>query len=141
MMISILPKLKRLEKEIGDKYRICIIDFEPCLYRTFGNGFNVEVSGCNTTKRKTKASLYLWFGEGINSIQVKSVHDIERTANAIDKAVEELYTYSQRLLEQGYNNRDKIFDMIWSNKHKPQNYEPKTKCIYDPLNDKENENE
>ena len=141
MMIRILPKLKRLEKEIGDEYYICIIDFEPCLYRKFGNGFNIEVSGCNTTKRNTKASLYLWFGEGINSIQVKSVHGIERVANAIDKAAEELYDYSQNLIEQGYNSREKIVDMIWNNKPKPTNNELKAKCIYDPLNDKENENE
>lgn len=116
-MIKMSRKMKMLKEEFGDKYCICIIDFEPCLYRDFGNGFNVEVSGCNTNNRKTKASLYLWFGTNSpNCIMVKSVYGIEMTANAIDKAVGELYAYSQSLLEQGYNNRNKIFNMIWNDK-------------------------
>lgn len=116
-MIKMSRKMKMLKEEFGDKYCICIIDFEPCLYRDFGNGFNVEVSGCNTNKRNAKANLYLWFGTNSpNCIMVKSVYGIEMTANAIDKAAEELYTYSQSLLEQGYNNRNKIFNMIWNDK-------------------------
>lgn len=103
-MIKVSKKIKALKDALGNKYRICVIDFEQCLYRDFGNGFNVEISGCNTNKHNAKANLYLWFGTNPpNCIMEKSVYGIEMTANAIDKAVEELHTYSQSLLEQGYN--------------------------------------
>jgi hypothetical protein len=109
-MINVLPKLKNLQEEINSQYSIRVIDFEPCLYRDFGNGFNVEISGCNTRRRKTKATIYLWFGDKCGScVLVKTLHDVERTASAISNATETLFTLSQNLIKQGYNN----YDMLW----------------------------
>lgn len=110
-MTNVLPKLKKLQEEINNQYSIRVIDFEPCLYRDFGNGFNVEISGCNTKRRKTKATIYLWFGENCGScVLVKTLRDVERTASAISNATETLFTFSQKLIEQGYNNYNKLWE-------------------------------
>ena len=44
----------------GDKYEITIIDLEHVIRRDFGNGYDVEISGVNTSSRKRKANLYVW---------------------------------------------------------------------------------
>lgn len=109
-MTNVLPKLKKLQEEINNQYSIRVIDCEYCLYRDFGNGFNVEISGCNTKRRKTKATIYLWFGENCGScVLVKTLHNVERTASAISNATETLFTFSQNLIEQGYNN----YNTLW----------------------------
>ena len=106
------PSLRELKRTLGADYRIRSIDWEKCLYRDFGNGFNVEVSGCSRSNRKGTATLYLWFGEhAYNWLIVKTMHDVGRSAEAINDAVEELYDYSQRLLAQGYDTRDKLFKL------------------------------
>jgi len=108
-----IPSIRELKKQLGDKYRICTIDFERCLYRDFGNGFNVEISGVNTRKRSTKATMYLWYGTECGScIIVKTVHEVERTAQAIGDTADNLKDYSDGLIAHGYNNRDAIFTML-----------------------------
>ena len=108
--MALNPSLKELKLALGDRYRILSIDWEKCLYRDFGNGFNVEISGCSRANRKGPATLYLWFGEhAYNWLIVKTVHDVGRSAEAISEAVEELYDYSQSLIAQGYTDRDKLF--------------------------------
>ena len=102
------PSLPELKKALGKNYSIRTIDLEKCLYRDFGNGFNVEISGCSRANRKCPATLYLWFGDRApDCIIVKTVRDVGRSAEAIGEAVEKLYAYSvraahrQRLCEQG----------------------------------------
>ena len=41
---------RELCRKLGDEYRIMRIDYEKVIYRDFGNGFNVEISGTHTTK-------------------------------------------------------------------------------------------
>ena len=108
------PSIRELKKQLGDKYRICTIDFERCLYRDFCNGFNVEISGVNTRKRSTKATMYLWYGTECGScIIVKTVHNVERTAKAIGDIADNLQDYSNVLIAHGYNNRDAILKIIY----------------------------
>ncbi len=108
--MALNPSLKELKLARGDRYRLLSIDWEKSLYRDFGNGFNVEISGCSRANRKGPATLYLWFGEHpYNWLIVKTVHDVGRSAEAISEAVEELYDYSRSLIAQGYNDRDKLF--------------------------------
>lgn len=102
--------LRTLQKELGSQYSIRVIDLEKCLYRDFRNGFNVEISGCNTIRAKMKATLYLWYGtEPLNCRIIRTLNGIERTAAAIHKAAEELYEYSERLIADGYNSRGSLF--------------------------------
>lgn len=111
-MESKVQSIRELKKQLGKDYKICTIDLERCLYRDFGNGFNVEISSVSTRRKSSKATLYLWYGTKAPScIIVKTVHDVERTAKAIDEAVNNLKDYSNVLILHGYNNRDAIFHM------------------------------
>ena len=49
--------IRVLCKSLGDDYRVTTIDLERVIYRDFGNGFNVEISGVHTTSEKKKATL------------------------------------------------------------------------------------
>ena len=107
------PTIQELRKQLGSEYSICTIDWEQCIYRDFGNGFNVEVSGANSRRKGKKVALYLWHGtEPLNCMIVRTVHNVERSAEAISKAVEELKAYTDTLILRGYNNRDAIFHML-----------------------------
>lgn len=100
--------IRALAKSLGDEYSVCTIDLERVVYRDFGNGFNVEISGVHTASTKKKATIYLWFGEvPPECIIVKTVHDVAR--EDIANEVEALYDYSNVLLSQGLNSRDDIF--------------------------------
>lgn len=100
--------IRALCKSLGAEYCVREIDLEPVIYRDFGNGFNIEVSGVYTTSIKKKATIYLWHGDRQpECIIVKTVHGVSR--EDIASVVEELLEYSNYLLEQGLNNRDKLF--------------------------------
>ena len=112
------PTIHQLQKQLGAEYRIYTIDLERCLYRDFGNGFNVEISGANSRRKGQKLTLYLWYGDKAPScIIVKTVRDVERTAEAIVGEVDSLKDYSDSLILHGYNNRDAIFKMLHPEKN------------------------
>jgi hypothetical protein len=93
---SVNPGLKALQKACGDKYEIKPIDLEWCLYRDFGNGYNVEISGMNTTRKNKKATIYLWYGsEKPDCRIVRTFHDVTR--KEIPKLVDQLAEYTNRL--------------------------------------------
>lgn len=104
------PSLRELKKSIGADYRIRTIDWEKGLYRDFGNGFNVEVSGVSRANRKGCATLYLWFGDhAYDCLIVKTVRDVGRSTEAIGEVVDDLCEYSNSLIAHGYDSRDKLF--------------------------------
>lgn len=106
------PTIKELKKALGKDYRITIIDLEKVLYRDFGNGFNVEISGVSRANYRKPATIYLWFGdEHTDCMIVKTVKGVGRSADAIDTAVNELYEYSQKLIADGYTTRNSLFKM------------------------------
>lgn len=106
------PSLQELQKVLGSNYSIQTVDEESVLYRDFGNGFNVEVSGCSQTNTKNPATIYLWFGTNMpDCLVVKVVANIGRNADSIRKVVESLHEYSKGLLAQEYDTRDKLFHM------------------------------
>lgn len=55
--------IRALCKSLGVDYRVTTIDLERVIYRDFGNGFNVEISGMYTSSMKKKATIYLWYGD------------------------------------------------------------------------------
>ena len=106
------PSLKELKRSLGGEYSIRTIDWEKCLYRDFGNGFNVEVSGVSRSNRKGTATLYLWFGVHVyDCMIVRTVHDVGRSAAEIGEAVDSLRAYSERLVSSGYADRDSLFKL------------------------------
>lgn len=107
------PTIQQLLQELGDQYRIMRIDFELCIYRDFGNGFDLEIGGVSHTARKCPATLYLWYmGEKYRPLNVKTVHDVERSAEAIHATAEELYELSESLIKQGITDRDTLYEMF-----------------------------
>ena len=52
--------LQALCDGLGENYKLMEIDLERCIYRNFGNRFEVEVSGVHTAKQNKKATIYLW---------------------------------------------------------------------------------
>lgn len=109
------PSLKELRDTLGDPYRIYGIDGEWCLYRDFGNGFNVEVSGVSKANTKNLATLFLWFGDTCpDCMIVKTVGRVGRSAEEIGAAVERLYALSEELIASGCAN----WDTLWKRKGK-----------------------
>lgn len=100
--------IRALTKKLGKDYRVTVIDLEPVVYRDFGNGFNVEISGMYTTSKLRKATIYLWHGDRQpDCIIVKTVKDVCR--EDIASVVEELYEYSEDLIRTGRDNRGSIY--------------------------------
>ena len=94
-------KQNALCKSLGPDYRIRTIDLERCIYRDFGNGFDVEVSGTHTTSERKTATIYLWYMP--ERMIVRRVDNVNR--NDIGKVVDELYEFSQELLSHGIPDR------------------------------------
>lgn len=90
-------KQNDLLKSLGPEYSIRYIDFERVIYRDFGNGFNVEISGMHTANEHKMATIYLWHGE---SFIVTSICKVARSdiADVVDK----LYVISCDMLQSNH---------------------------------------
>ena len=53
--------LQALCDGLGENYKLMEIDLELCIYRNFGNRFEVEVSGVHTAKQNKKATSNMRF--------------------------------------------------------------------------------
>ena len=89
-------KQNALCKSLGPNYRIRTVDFERCIYRDFGNGFNVEVSGTHTTSKRRKAVIFLWYGSAFTVTCIKEVPFSE-----IGNVINRLYDYTCELCRTG----------------------------------------
>ena len=85
--------MKVLCDQLGPKYKICVVDFEQVIYRDFGNGFNVEISGANTSSLTKRVTIFLWKG---NASVVKTISDVPQCD--IGDRVEELFYESQNMI-------------------------------------------
>lgn len=108
-MASCDTAIRALCKSLGKEYRVTTIDFERVIYRDFGNGFNVEISGVHTTSKRKKATIYLWHGDkALSCILVDTVPDVAR--EDIAEVVENLLDFSNGLIASGIDTRDKVFN-------------------------------
>ena len=108
-MASCDTAIRALCKSLGKDYRVTTIDFERVIYRDFGNGFNVEISGVHTTSKRKKATIYLWYGDKVfNCFIVDTIKDVAR--EDIGEVVENLLDYSNGLIASGLDTRDKLFN-------------------------------
>lgn len=53
-------RMRDLCNELGKEYSIKVIDGETVIYRDFHNGYDVEISGVDTTDPHNRATIYLW---------------------------------------------------------------------------------
>ena len=72
--------LQALCDGLGENYKLMEIDLELCIYRDFGNRFEVEVSGVHTAKQNKKATIYLWCMDatGAHGYVIKKVGEVPR---------------------------------------------------------------
>lgn len=59
-MQPVNPQLRKLCRQLGSDYEITIIDLEHVIRRNLGKGYDLEISGVNTSSLKRKATLYVW---------------------------------------------------------------------------------
>lgn len=94
-----------LARTLGKEYRVAEIDLEQVVYRDFGNGFNVEISGMHNTRASAKATIYLWNGDRMsNCCIVTTVYDVPRSA--IGKKVDALYEISEVMAKNNLSRED-----------------------------------
>ncbi len=105
------PTIKELKNQLGNDYEIYWIDLEKCLYRDYGNGFDLEISAVSHANRNCPASLYLWINHNTDYYMVKSNHNVGRTADAIHAAAEEMYELSQKLIARGCTDKKTFLKM------------------------------
>ena len=86
----------KLCRELVKEYRVRYVDWERCIYRDFGNGFNVEVSGTHTTSKRRKAVIFLWYGSAFTVTCIKEVSFSE-----IGNVINRLYDYTCELCRTG----------------------------------------
>ncbi len=84
--------MKSLCKELGPEYRITVIDLSQVIYRDFGSGFDLEISGVNTSSLRKRATLYLWHDKNRMIKIVKSVpqEDIGKWAEWLRQKTESI---------------------------------------------------
>ena len=113
------PSFKRLHTELGREYQVIDIDCEVCLYKNYGNGFGVELSGCNKSGRGQRVvDVWLWYdgndllGNGVHKTQyVMCFPRIKRTAEDLRNAIDGyIYDYTKILLANGYDSIEKFRD-------------------------------
>lgn len=89
MDFQVKPPTKRLKEicaKLGDNYSVRLFDLEQVIYRDFGNGYDVEVSGLNHNRNEYDAVIYVWRTEP-NSIceTIKNIHSFEAILSALNK--------------------------------------------------------
>lgn len=75
--------IKDLCKFLGDEYEVVIIDFEYVIYRNFGNGYEIEVSGANTNSKNKPVTIFLWCTAPMNVIAASMVFPRMTLQNAL----------------------------------------------------------
>lgn len=96
-------KLERIAEQLGPEYIVTNIDFEDVIYRDFGGGYDVEISGL---KHKKKAVIYLW--EGGLIIDRRDNIEPER----IKETVAELEEIARSRREQKADIRTELESMV-----------------------------
>ena len=94
-------------KSLGPEYKIMYIDGERCIYRDFGNGFDVEVCNTHTTSSRKAATIFLWYMP--ENMTVKRVSGVKQSD--IRTVVDELYKFSQELLQKGITDRNALWEI------------------------------
>ena len=86
----------KLCKSLGKVYKIEPFDGERCIYRDFGNKFDVEICDTHTTSQRRKAKIYLWYDAMFTVTCIKEVPFSE-----IGNVVDRLYEYTCELYRTG----------------------------------------
>lgn len=99
----------KLCRGLGKEYRIRYVDWERCIYRDFGNGFNVEVSGTHTTSKHKKALIFLWYSDEYTITCIQKVPFSE-----IGNVVDRLYDYTCELYCTGSVTEENLSELRYT---------------------------
>ena len=99
----------KLCRELGKEYRILFIDGERCIFRDFGNNFDVEISGTHTTSKRKKALIFLWYDGRFTVTCIKEV-PFSEIGNVADK----LYNYTCELYRSGNVNEETLKNLRYA---------------------------
>ena len=64
--------ISELCEKCGEGYTLKTIDFERCIYRNLGNGYDIEI--CLVSDRHKKASIYVWWKDPLGGYNVVEAH-------------------------------------------------------------------
>lgn len=82
--------IKNICKQLGNEYCIRLFDFEQVIYRDFGNGYDVEVSGLNHNRKTFKATIYVWNAEKNHIVKtISNIDSIELLAEKLSEVTAE----------------------------------------------------
>lgn len=93
-------KLKEICKKLGSEYAVRLFDLEQVIYRDFGNGYDLEISGLNNNKKEFNATIFVWHSQESPSVvqKVKNIDSFESLVNVLSE-IETKYSNLR-------NNRD-----------------------------------
>ena len=87
--------ISELCEKCGKDYTLKTIDFERCIYRNLGNGYDMEI--CLVSDRHKRASIYVWWNDPTGGYKVvESHHDIPHEDLSLTlKGIERRYANEQ----------------------------------------------
>ena len=88
--------MQELCKKLGKEYFIDVIDHEYVIYRDFHNGYDVEISGANTTSVWKTVTIYLWKDK---THTVKMIEKVPQS-NIGDRVEELRFLIENNLIEE-----------------------------------------
>lgn len=100
--------IKDLCKFLGDEYEVVIIDFEYVIYRNFGNGYEIEVSGANTNSKNKPVTIFLWCTAPMNVIGC--INGVPQ--NDIAECIDFMYIFSEYYKDAAPNTQEKLLELF-----------------------------
>ncbi len=86
-------KYVEANKILGDKYKIVIIDLCWCLYKDFGNGYDVEINIEGTLKNIKEIQVFLWKQQPYQIVKTYYCDKIEEINDIVDKFYKDTQKY------------------------------------------------
>ena len=78
--------LKAICEKLGNQYSIRLFDLEQVIYRDFGNGYDVEVSGLNHNNKTFNATIYVWNARKPRVIEkFRNINSFEMLENTLSE--------------------------------------------------------
>lgn len=75
---------------LGKPYTIKTIDREDCVYRSLGNGYDIEISGIDRPEKRKNICDFIAVWEGLHTVKyVRDIESLEQLKAELDKIVEE----------------------------------------------------
>lgn len=86
------PTRKRINEvleALGDSYALKVIDYEWCIHRDLGSGYDIEISGLDNRRKKLNIAVYVWRIRGrLETVEmirnIRSIWQLRQVLNKIE---------------------------------------------------------